>query len=219
MNGALAGLVILVLGDSHMAGRDYLILTLHDALEAAGASVHSYGACGASPDVWLSPTTVACGVAERHDTGPTIADYSGKPVANRSLNELVQKYHPNLVIAEMGDAVAGYGASQMAKPWVYDQVHALAGRIAAAGASCVWVGPAWGAVNGSYFKTDARVREVSDFLAQSVAPCVFIDSTTFSRPGEWKTTDGQHLTAPGYRQWGTDIANAVIRLKMQNLLH
>ncbi len=50
MNGALAGLVILVLGDSHMAGPSYLISTLHEALEAQGATVSSYGMCGASAD-------------------------------------------------------------------------------------------------------------------------------------------------------------------------
>ena len=30
--------------------------------------------------------------------------------------------------------------------------------------------------------------------SKSVAPCAFIDSTRFARPGEWPTTDGQHLT-------------------------
>ena len=219
MNMALAGLVILVIGDSHMAGRQYLLTPLHDALEAAGASVHTYGMCGASADVWLSPTTVACGRGERHDTAPPITDTTGKPAVTWAINDLLSKHHPSLVIVELGDALAGYEAPQMAKPWIYNQVHALAGRIAASGASCVWVGPTWGAVSGGFYKTEARVREVSDFLAQNVAPCVFVDSTGFSRPGEWKTTDGQHLTAPGYRRWGTDIANAVVQLKTQNMVH
>jgi hypothetical protein len=219
MNGALAGLVILVLGDSHMAGRELLITPLHDDLEAAGATVHTYGMCGASADAWLTPTNVTCGRAERHDTAGPIVDISGKSAVTWSINDLLKQHHPNLVIVELGDAMAGYGSPQMAKSWVYDQVHALAGRIAASGASCVWVGPAWGSQTGSYFKTDARVREASDFLAQIVAPCAFVDSTGFSRPGEWKTTDGQHLTPAGYRLWGADIANAVVRLKTQGALH
>jgi len=74
MNMALAGLVVLVLGDSHMAGRDYLIASLHDALLAEGASVHSYGMCGASADAWLQKTTVSCGRAERHDKAAPIAE-------------------------------------------------------------------------------------------------------------------------------------------------
>jgi hypothetical protein len=216
MNGALAGLVILVLGDSHMAGREYLIGPLHDALEAAGASVHTYGMCGASADAWIYPITVACGRAERHDTGPPIADYSGKPLPSWVIRDLLNKHHPNLVIAEIGDAMAGYGASQMVKPWIYNQVHMLAGQIAAAGASCVWVGPIWGDEKA---KSSARVREFSDFLAQSVAPCTYIDSTKFSQPGQWKTTDGQHLTASGYKIWGADIAAAIVQLKAQNVLH
>jgi hypothetical protein len=219
MNGALAGLVILVIGDSHMAGRELLMTPLHEALEADGASVHTYGMCGATADVWLSPTTVSCGKAERHDTEPPTIDMSLKPTVTWNLNDLLQKHHPNLVIVELGDAMAGYGAPQMVKGWIYDQVHALSGRIAAAHASCVWVGPAWGTATSNFYKTDERVREFSDFLAQIVAPCAFIDSTQFSRPGEWKTTDGQHLTPAGYRAWGADIADAVVRLKAQNALH
>jgi len=216
MNGALAGLVILVLGDSHMAGREYLIGPLHDALEAAGASVHTYGMCGAIADVWIYQTTVACGTAERHDNSPPIANYSGKPVPTWSINDLLKKHHPNIVIAEMGDAMAGYEAKEMVKPWVYNQVHQLAGVIAASGATCAWVGPPWG---DEKTKSAARVREVSDFLAQNVAPCVYIDSTKFSQPGQWPTTDGQHLTLSGYKIWGTDIANAIVQLKAQNRLH
>jgi hypothetical protein len=216
MNGALAGLVILAIGDSHMAGRQYLLNPLHDALEAAGASVQTYGMCGASADAYMYPISVACGRAERHDTALPIIDTSGKPAPSWSINDLLNKYHPNLVIVELGDAMAGYGASEMVKPWIYAQVHALTGRITAAGASCVWVGPGWGA---EATKSAARVREVADFLAQTVPPCAFVDSTQFSRPGEWPTSDGQHFMTPGYRLWAADIANAVIRLKSQNALH
>ena len=57
---------------------------------------------------------------------------------------------------------------------------------------------------------------MADFLAQSVAPCKFIDSTAFATPGQWPTTDGQHLTVSGYRQWGADITNAIVQLKGQS---
>ena len=63
----LAGLVLLVIGDSHMAGSDYLISTLHDALTNDGAIVHSYGFCGAQGENWVYGTTVSCGRAERHN--------------------------------------------------------------------------------------------------------------------------------------------------------
>jgi len=218
MNGALAGLVILVLGDSHMAGPSYLISSLHEALEAQGAQVDSYGMCGANADAWLEKTTVSCGRAERHDNQPTQAS-NGKQEYTWQIVDLLAKHHPNLVIVESADAMAGYGSPQMPKPWIFDQTHALATRIKASGAACVWVGPVYGDVNSPYHKADDRVRELSQFLSQSVAPCVYIDSLKFvTNPREWPTTDGQHLTATGYRAWGADIANAVVNLKSQNML-
>jgi hypothetical protein len=214
MNMALAGLVVLVIGDSHMAGRDYLISSLHDALLAEGASVHSYGMCGASADAWLQKTTVSCGRAERHDKAAPIAE-TGKQEYTWTINELIEKHHPNLVIVEAADAMGGYGSPQLPKAWIYDQTHALAGRIAAGGAGCVWVGPVYGDVNSPYHKANDRVQELSQFLSQSVAPCHYIDSTRFEIGAQWPTTDGQHLTAAGYRQWGQDIANSVGQIKKQ----
>jgi hypothetical protein len=214
MNMALAGLVVLVIGDSHMAGRDYLISSLHDALASEGAIVHSYGMCGASADAWLEKTTVSCGRAERHEHNPPIAEI-GKQEYTWTINELIEKHHPNLVIVEAADAMGGYGSPQLPKAWIYDQTHALAGRIAAAGAGCVWVGPVYGEVNSPYHKANDRVQELSQFLSQSVAPCRYIDSTRFAQPGQWPTTDGQHLTAAGYRQWGQDIAGSVAQGRKQ----
>jgi lysophospholipase L1-like esterase len=103
----------------------------------------------------------------------------------------------------------------MPRAWIYEQTHALAGRIAASGAKCVWVGPVYGAANSPYHKDDQRVQELSQFLSQSVAPCLYIDSTRFAQPGQWPTTDGQHLTPTGYKAWGQDIANAVAQMKGQ----
>ena len=88
MNGALAGMVILVLGDSHMAGPSYLISSLHEALEAQGAQVDSYGMCGASPDAWLERTTVSCGTAERHGANATQAT-NGKQQNTWQINDLL----------------------------------------------------------------------------------------------------------------------------------
>jgi hypothetical protein len=214
MNGALAGLIILVLGDSHMADSKYLITPLHDALENAGATVHSYGMCGASAEAWLERTTVSCGRAERHERAAATVG-ANKQEYTWTLGELVQKHHPNLVIVEAADAMAGYGSPQMPKPWIYQQVHALVGRITAANASCIWVGPIWGAANSPYHKDDARVQELSQLLAQTVAPCGYVNSLQFARPGQWPTTDGQHLTPAGYQEWGRDIAGAVVQLASQ----
>jgi hypothetical protein len=217
MNMALAGLVILALGDSHMAGRDYLLTNLHNQLEAQGASVHSYGMCGATAGDWLYPTTVSCGRGEHNDNSPPVTDRN-KQAKTWNLNELIAKHHPNLVIVELGDTMASYGSPEMPKAWIYDQVRALVGRITGQGIACVWVGPIWGNEGPPYRKTVARVRELSQFLAQTVPPCHFVDSTSFAKPGEWPTTDGQHLTEAGYKAWGANIVAAIDRLKNQQAL-
>jgi len=210
----LAGLVLLVIGDSHMAGSDYLISTLHDDLSRDGAIVHSYGFCGAQGENWVYGTTVSCGRAERHATSPPLADRAPQD-RTWPLHELIERHHPNLIIVELGDTMAAYGQSVFPQAWVYEQVRTLTGLVRSENLPCIWVGPAWGSNGFAYHKTEARVMEISEFLSRSVAPCRYVDSTTFSRPGDWPTTDGQHLTASGYRAWGNDISQAIVQLAPQ----
>jgi hypothetical protein len=208
VNGLLAGLTILVIGDSHMVTRDYLITTLHDDLTQAGATVESFGMCGANAGDWVYPTTVSCGKAER--VGKAAPDINRAPsTPTYQVDQLIAKSHPNLIVIEMGDTMAGYGQKDFPQAWIYQQVHALTGRIAAQNIACVWVGPPWGSEGSSYHKTFARVKQMSEFLSTAVAPCKFIDSTQFSKPNDWPTIDGQHLTASGYKAWGADIVRAI----------
>ena len=211
MNALLAGLTVLVIGDSHMVTRDYLITHLHDDLLAQGAQVDTFGMCGANAGDWVYPTTVSCGKAERiGKAGPQINRAPGSPTYQ--IDAVIDRVHPNLVVIEMGDTMAGYGQASFPQGWIYQQVHALTGRIAAHNVPCVWVGPPWGSEGSSYHKTFARVKEMSEFLATAVAPCRFIDSTQFSKQGEWPTIDGQHLTTSGYKAWGADIAAALDKI-------
>ena len=119
------------------------------------------------------------------------------------------------MVVELADAMAGYDKPELPKPWIYDQVRELVGRITSQNISCVWIGPTWGNPESSYHKTVTRVKEMSDFLSEIVAPCGFVDSTKFAQPGEWRTVDGQHLTTASYRKWGTNIAEAVVQMKGQ----
>jgi hypothetical protein len=208
MNAALAGLVILVIGDSQMKG---LIHDLHDQLEDAGASVHSYMMCGATAQDWLVHSTVSCGRGERHDRGaPTIVLTQQLPTF--SLPELVEKNHPNLIVVELGEKL------EPDHSWVKQEVHTLASKIAADRISCVWIGPTWGQEKTPYPTTDASVRDLTALLSSSVAPCNFFDSTQFARPGELQTTDGTHLSPDGYRRWGKAIADGIERLHGQGAL-
>src|SRR5712691_5488913 len=139
MNMALAGLVILVIGDSHMAGtgagKGYLLTNLHDQLTSEGAVVHSYGMCGAQAADWVTKSTVQC-VGEHHDKSPPTFE-ANKVHPTWNVNELIEKHHANLVVIELGEAMAAYDTPQLPKPWIYNQVRLLTGQIKARNVSCV----------------------------------------------------------------------------------
>jgi len=149
MNALLAGLAILVIGDSHMVTSGYLITTLHDDLLAQGATVDTYGMCGANAGDWVYPSTVSCGKAERHGKeGPEIDRKPNTPTYQ--IDALITKTHPKVIVIAMGDTMAGYGQHDFPQGWIYQQVHALTSRIAAQNVACVWVGPPWGSEGSSY---------------------------------------------------------------------
>jgi hypothetical protein len=212
MGGVLAGVVVLMIGDSHMSNPDYLVTTLHNALTAEGAAVNTYGQCATNAADWIYKVTAPCR-AERHSAAA--ATYGRTVAPTWTIGDLIAENHPGVVVVELADTMAGYDKPDLPKPWIYEQVRQLVGRITTQHISCVWVGPTWGNPDSGYHKTVARVREMSDFLSEIVAPCAYVDSTKFSKPGEWPTTDGQHLTLAGYRKWGADIADAVVSLRSQ----
>jgi hypothetical protein len=214
MSGALAGLVILVIGDSQMMN---MLPNLHNQLEDQGAVVHSYAVCGSTAQDWISPGTASCGTLERQDKAPAVSDQKTKPTWN--INQLIAEHHPNLVVVQLGDTMAPYGGAHVETAWIHDQVTGLAGRIAANKISCVWIGPTWGADSGPYRRSDAEVQTMSHLLSTSVAPCTYIDSTTFARPGEWHTRDGGHLEPDGYRKWAAAITASIVKLKSQAALN
>jgi hypothetical protein len=219
MSGALAGLVILVIGDSHMM---HMLSSLHSQLEDAGAAVHSYAMCGATAEDWVYPSRVAswagCGKGERHETNPPIFE-NQKNMPAYSLSALIGQYHPNLVVVQLGDGMLNYGSAALPDHhWILDQVHALAGKIASSNISCDWVGLTWGQDKPPYNKPEAGVKEMVQLLSTSVAPCRYIDSTTFARPGEWPTQDGSHLTPDGYRKWSVEITKKIIQLKSPGVM-
>jgi len=211
MSLLLAGLTVLVIGDSHLATPGYLVDTLHDELRNQGAKVYSYGACGTPAGDWMKTIQPPCGSAFHLDDGKTRIR-AGEAGTTKPLPELVEKYHPDLIVVVNGDTMAGYQNPVLPKNWIWNQVSSLTKGIKASGASCVWVGPAWGSEGGKYGKTFARTKEMSDYLVDIVSPCVYIDSTKMSSPGEWGTLpgDGQHYTNAGYQAWGSAIAKEIM---------
>ena len=208
MFATLAGLSILVIGDSHLRDQNYLLGTLHDELLGRGAKVHTIGVCGSTPADWVTTKAGDCGGAERIDKG-TIT-YTEASAKTKPVKQLIQSEKPNLVVVIMGDTIGGYKQPTFPRAWAWQQVTALTKEIGATGVKCAWVGPAWGSEGGKFGKTFDRVRATSEFLANNVAPCTYVNSLDFSKPGQWRTIDGQHFTPTGYKAWGKAIAKALM---------
>jgi hypothetical protein len=204
---ALLGLSLLVIGDSHLATPTYLIGPLHDQLTQQGANVHSIGVCGANAADWVKASPGDCGRAERVGNAPAVRVNEG--ASTTPIKDLIASAKPSAVIVVIGDTIGSYKATEFPKSWAYQQVSTLTKAIAETGTACYWVGPGWSNNPGRFGKTNERVQAVNSFLAENTLPCTYIDSTKMSQPGEWKTIDGQHYTGPGYRAWGTSIANAL----------
>ncbi|VCU70682.1 hypothetical protein PIGHUM_02758 [Pigmentiphaga humi] len=210
MVSLLAGLTILIIGDSHLATPTYLIESLHDDLLKQGAkTVHTIGVCGSTPAEWLAATPGACGGAER--VGSARAVVKGQAAATVPVAQLIANEKPDLVIAVFGDTMAGYTRPDFPKTWAWQQTTSLVKAIAGTKTKCAWVGPPWGSEGGKYGKTYPRVQLISKFLEANVSPCRYIDSTKLSKPGQWATVDGQHFTPTGYQQWGNAIAQALAK--------
>jgi hypothetical protein len=211
---ALAGLTILVLGESHMSIANHLTEPLNANLTQQGAIVHSIGACGASAGDWLTTKKVDCGADQR---GNGKIQIKGRDATTTPIAELIAQDKPDLVVLVIGDTMASYDKPAFPKAWAWQSVTSLTKAIAATGTKCAWVGPAWGKDGGMYHKNEARTRLMSQFLATNVAPCTYIDSLALSKPGQWITTDGQHFTVAGYKSWGNAIGEALAKLPPEAL--
>ncbi|MDG9882484.1 SGNH/GDSL hydrolase family protein [Pseudomonas sp. GD04058] len=205
----LAGLTILMIGDSHLATPNYLMQDLHDNLVNQGAQVHTLGVCGSKAGDWTGTVVGECGGAERRNKDKAVV--LGNKATTQPVGQLVAADKANLIVVVMGDTMADYTKPAFPKVWAWQQTKQLTKAIAETGAKCVWVGPGWGTEGGKYKKTFARVEMTSKFLAANVAPCDYIDSLTFAKQGQWATTDGQHYTPMGYTSWSKAITDAMLK--------
>jgi hypothetical protein len=208
---AVAGLVILMIGDSHLAFPGSLSTSLQDLLIQQGATVTTYGACGVPLRAWAFSGTAPCGVGQRVQSAPQKVDRSlTAPVP--TLTSLANSVHPNMLIVSLGDTLAYYTDDRLPVERLTEELSALTGQIRALNIPCIWVGPGWGSEGNQFNKTDARTRQIEQLLSTHVSPCHFIDSTTFSKPGEWTTMDGMHYTPVSYRKWGQAIDAAILQM-------
>lgn len=208
MSLLLAGLTVLVIGDSHMT-QNYLISTLHDDLMQQGARVYSYGACGTPSSAWMKTVRPPCGSAFRLDGGK-VRERASEAGSTKPLHQLLGEHHPDLIVVVNGDSMASYRSAVMPRAWIQEEVSALTEGIKKSNVSCVWVGPPWGREGGKFRKTYSRAKEMSDYLANIVSPCIYIDSLKMSAQGEWRSNDGVHFMIEGYQAWGSAIVNQIV---------
>lgn len=218
MDPLLTGISVLIIGASQFAHNGYLITTLQDDLQQRGATVATYGACASMPSWWLTSHVVPCGTAVRAGPGPVVENKSPS-ATSWAVSDLIRQHHPQLVIIGIADTMAGYKHAELSVDWVKKETHDLAQAIASEHVACVWLGTTWGSEGGTFGKNYARVKELSDLMAQSVAPCDYVDSLAFSKPGEWPTVDGQHHTHPAYELWGRAAGAAIIQTSAVKGLH
>lgn len=211
MQSVLAGLSLLILGDSHFGMQNYLITTLQDELVRRGAKVATYSACGSPPSVWLTVRVASCGTAQRIQSGP-ISQQTGPEAKTTPIDQLVSQNKPGMIVVAMADTIGGYTRPQMPKEDIQEQVSALTDKIRSMNVPCLWVGPSWGTEGGPFMKTFARVDELNKYMATIVSPCTYVDSTALSKPGAWPTFDGQHYTVDGYKAYGSALADAIAKL-------
>lgn len=210
MSALLAGLTLLIIGDSHVTFKDSLLSVLPDALTAQGAKVVAYGVCSSQAADWVVPNpNNGCGAAERIDDAP-LGPPNMQPAAPPSMSSLLEKWHPNVVMVVLGDTMASYGQESVSKSWLDEQVKTLTYTIGKT--ACIWIGPTWGQYSPRYGKTDARAAEMAALLKTEVAPCTYIDGTALMKPGSVSTIDGIHATPASYRVWGDAILRATVPL-------
>ncbi len=209
----LEGLTVLMIGDSHLTTPGYLVSTLQDDLTKKGAMVTTYGACGLSAGKFVTKTPAPCGASFRKQN-ERMKIFLGPDAFSEPVGDLLKEQKPNLIVVVLGDTMGGYNQPSIAKNWVWQEVSALTKVIKNSGTSCVWIGPAWGEEGGKYGKTFTRVKQFSGYLSELVAPCHYIDSLQLSKPGEWKTTDGQHFDWTGYQKWGQALGELIASPEM-----
>lgn len=206
----LAGLVFLVIGESHMLYE--LHGDIHKDLKAQGAAqVFSYGGCGASAADWVTARQVDCGSEKKGDQA--LSTFT-KGFKTTPISQLIAADKPDVVLLIIGDTMGSYDNEVYPRAWAWQGITALTKEIAKTKTACVWVGPPYGKAGGKYNKRDDRVERVSRFLATNVSPCAYIDSLKFAAPGAWRTFDGQHFVAEGYAAWSTAIVSELGNIPM-----
>jgi len=203
--GALAGLSLLIVGDSHVSAPGSLATTLHDALAAEGAAVYTAGVCAASPSHFLKGRSTTCGRVLRGPDGKLSLKVKASAP---KLEALLADHAPDHVIFVFGDNMGGYRMKHLPRGFIETEVMAIVAALPE-GTGCSWMGPPWGEEGTAYRKTHARAAALNAALREASAPCHYIDVQAATGTGTIDTVDGLHPKPAGYRMWA-EVASAAL---------
>ncbi|MBY0518521.1 MAG: hypothetical protein K2P81_16535 [Bacteriovoracaceae bacterium] len=122
---------VLFIGDSHSVGpfgweMDRLIRTIPGVTQTA-----SYASCGSIAQWWVTGKSTPCGYWEHQGHQAAISLKTGPtPI----FSDLLQKHKPSVVVVELSGNYMGYSDS-----FSVDDMRAMAQKIKAIGAKCLWI--------------------------------------------------------------------------------
>ncbi len=234
---------VLIIGDSQT--QKEFGNGLYDKLSKS-YEVHSYGICNANSATLTSAASMEllqgdCRAAAGSD--PVVSRHSGNASsAALSTNQLVRtgsagilegavKHHnPDLVLIQLGDAMADGYAGEIDNQRIKQQVTEIVSKLESMAPNvpaCQWVGPTFGEDKSDqkpgWTKREEQVKAVNQAIASALADqsveCTLIDGSDASLKSELGsdfTTDGLHLKPDAARKWASFVESQVPQVSGQD---
>ena len=193
------GVKVLIIGDSHTAG--IYGAQIDKLARSSGATVQTYGSCGSSPSWWFNSTSTQCGFYAHDEKGQTIRKNVGEKTPTPNLNNLINKYKPDVVIVSLGANMIRANENS-----IINTSKKMAQTIQQSGAKLFWVGPPKGRESK---KSTEDLNRLYDALQKAMPDnTVFIDSRPYTYYPE-KGGDGVHFSGKEGKQIATNWAEQV----------
>lgn len=193
------GSKVLVIGDSHL--NTAFGTTLDRDLRSTGASVETFGSGASTPDWWVDGTATHEGSVSIGPDGQISRTGGGVAKATPKLQDLIQQYHPDTVVVELGQNIRGKDPAEVKR-----QVQNLERVAQANGTHVVWVGspPTGSDANDG----GQSYRQYNNFLRSVVGNgATFVDSGAIVP--RYQGNDGIHYADGPAAQWANGVFRAI----------
>lgn len=198
--------VVLHIGDSHTVG--IYGKEMDNLLRKTGAKVTTVGSAGSSPSWWLNNKETKSGFYMKDQDGNVDSPANWKaPHVTPKLTDLIEKYHPNVIIFSLGANLVHENAEV-----IENQVKMVAKIAKKNNTKIIWVGPP----NG---RSDKKPKEVQDFLYEHIQKVAneygaeFIDSRPYTSYPDNLKGDGVHFGGEEggkiARNWANSVFNQI----------